>query len=103
MLRAIKRPAHEVARGAHMFDIHNDGGWLRIVTLTDRGLTVLCSLGSARHVYGPEVRVVRKLVDTGLATLRDDGLGPIIDGRVDGERWTAEPTEVGAAVVAAAK
>ncbi len=63
--------------------------------LTDLQWLVLASLasGGARFVAGSTVRVVRKLVAAGLATLRDDG--KMGRGNWDGERWFADVTDLG--------
>lgn len=97
---AILRPSGDVARGYVMVDVSGPDGW-RVVVLTERARALLSALVRARHVRGAEVAIVRRLARSGLATLTDDGVGPLDHGRVDGERWTAERTELGRLVAEA--
>lgn len=77
-----------------------DDGTRRLILLSPRQrilLETLVTVG-ARHVRGGEVRTARKLDQLGLAKLTDDGELKHGD-RVDGERWSAEATALGQAVV----
>lgn len=52
---------------------------------------------SGVYIYGPEVKVARKLATLGLVKLEDDGLSPL-GGNRDGERWSIEITDAGRAL-----
>lgn len=52
------------------------------------------------YIYGPEVKVARKLAALGLVKLIDDGTGPL-GGNRDGERWSIELTDAGRLAVPA--
>lgn len=52
------------------------------------------------YLYGAsEVRAARALQAKGLVVLEDNGVMGSIGGRVDGERWSCEPTEAGRAAL----
>lgn len=69
----------------------------RCLMVTAAGLAFLKSVGNASYARGAQVRIARRLESQGLVTLRDDGNFKL-DGRVDGERWYVEPTELGRAI-----